>query len=243
MKAIILAAGQGKRLHSEQFQLPKVLRRANGLPLVRHVLNAIDFIPAEDTVLVVGFMAEKVEEELGGAFRYALQAERRGTGHAVLCAKEALDGYTGTVLVTCGDMPLLKKETYLSLLSLHQKERNACTVLACENPDNFGYGRIIRDDAGRFAAIVEQKDCTEAQAAVTELNMGVYCFEAGALFDALNKVGNDNAQKEYYLTDVPRILAGEGQAVGVLTIRDVSQGLGVNTEDDLKNVEKVLKER
>ncbi len=243
MKAIVLAAGAGKRLQSEQHMLPKVLRQANGLALIEHVLRAIDFIPTKDTVVVVGFMADTVKAALGDAYQYALQPQQLGTGHAVQCAARALGDYAGTVLVTCGDMPLLTKETYQALIDTHQKTSSICTVLSCENPNNFGYGRVLRNADGSCAGIVEQRDCTNEQAQITELNMGVYCFEFQPLLDALSHINNKNAQGEFYLTDAPGVLAGEGRRVSIHKIRDITQGIGVNTEKELAEVEEALEKR
>ncbi len=240
MKAIVLGAGKGKRLQSEQFNLPKVLRQANGRSLISYVLDNISFIPKEDTVVVVGYQKEKVMEALGDAYCYAVQAEQLGTGHAVMCAKDALAGYDGNVLLLYGDMPLLSRQTYQKLIRYHEETGAACTLLTAVIDDPPAYGRIVRDSAGNLVDMVEAKDCTPEQLAITELNVGVYVFDAKLLFENLGKLQNNNAQGEYYITDIPKILLSQGHKISTAQVADPMESYGVNTMEDLAVCEAYL---
>jgi len=240
MKAIVLAAGKGKRLQSETFNLPKVLREANGKPLIGYVVDSIDFIGKQNTVLVVGYMREKVEEKMGAEYCYSVQEEQKGTGHAVACASEWLKDYDGDVLVLYGDMPLFKKATYQAVIDKHIQSGADCTLLTAQLDDPPAYGRIVRDATGNVADIVEDKDCTPQQKAITELNVGIYVFKAKLLFDGLTQIKNDNAQGEYYLTDMPKIFIAQGRKVASHTISSSTEIYGVNTEEDLAFCESEL---
>ncbi len=242
VKAVVLAAGKGTRLQTAGVEIPKVMRLAAGRPLLRYVCDALDFIPKKDIVLVVGFMREQVIEAFP-EYGFAVQAEQLGTGHAVACAMEQLRDYEGDVLVCCGDMPLLRRETYLALAELHRAEGNACTLLSGTSDEPLPYGRVVRGADGRFAAIVEEKDCTPEQRAIRELNSGVYLFRAPALRETLGKLRTDNAQGEYYLTDVPAFLLASGEKVGVCCRELGNELLGVNTPQQLEAVGKLLAER
>lgn len=242
MKAIILAAGKGKRLLSETMNMPKVLRLAAGKPLIGHVLENISFIDEKDIVIVAGYKREMVFEKLGDKYTYAVQEEQKGTGHAVMMAKDALEGYTGDVVVLYGDMPLFKEETYKNLIKAHEESGADCTVLTGTSDEMLPYGRIIREN-GNIADIVEDKDCTPDQKKIKELNVGVYVFKSDVLFENLNKLKNNNAQGEYYLTDVPKILIGEGKKIASYTTNDKYEILGVNTPEDLELCEKIMGER
>ncbi len=242
MKAIVLAAGKGKRLHSEQFNLPKVMREANGKPLIRHVLGNIDFIDKKDTVVVVGYMKEKVIENLGSDYLYSVQDEQKGTGHAVMCAAEHFENYDGDVLVLYGDMPLFKKETYKAVIEKHEKSGADCTLLTAIIDNPPAYGRIVRDEkTGKLSDIVEEKDCTPEQKNIKELNVGIYVFKSKLLFEGLKKLKNNNAQGEYYLTDMPKIFILEGKKVETHAITNEVEIYGVNTVEDLKFCEEQLK--
>ena len=242
MKAIVLAAGKGKRLHSEQFNLPKVMREANGKPLIRHVLGNINFIDKKDTVVVVGYMKEKVIENLGSDYLYSVQDEQKGTGHAVMCAAEHFENYDGDVLVLYGDMPLFKKETYKAVIEKHEKSGADCTLLTAIIDNPPAYGRIVRDEkTGKLSDIVEEKDCTPEQKNIKELNVGIYVFKSKLLFEGLKKLKNNNAQGEYYLTDMPKIFILEGKKVETHAITNEVEIYGVNTVEDLKFCEEQLK--
>ena len=241
IKAVVLAAGKGTRMMSEANNLPKVLRQACGKPLLHYVLMALDFIPAEDTILVGGYMREKVFEAFP-AYPHAVQDPQLGTGHAVMCAREHLKDFDGTVLVCYGDMPLLKKEVYQGLLDFHAKQGVVCTMLSGTCEEYLPYGRVIRDENGDFLCIVEDRDCTDKQKAIRELNVGIYAFDCKALLASLDEIQNNNAQHEYYLTDVPAILRSHGQRVAVYTAELNEQILGVNTPEQLALTEKYLQQ-
>lgn len=242
IKAIVLAAGKGTRLQTEGITLPKVMRTAAGRPLLAYVLDALSFLPREDTILVVGYRKEDVQRAYPD-YPAAVQTEQLGTGHAVQCAAEALDGFTGSVLVCCGDMPLMKQETYESLCRAHADEGNVCTLLSGLSQEELPYGRVIRDGDGAFARIVEDRDCTPEEKAVRELNAGVYLFRAPELFEALGHLRCDNAQGEYYLTDVPTWLLERGGKVGVCCACTPEEMLGVNTPAQLEQVERAILRR
>lgn len=242
IKAVVLAAGKGTRLQTEGITLPKVMRQAAGRPLLSYVLDALSFLPKEDIILVVGYRREDVEAAYPD-YPAALQAEQLGTGHAVQCAASELEGFAGSVLVCCGDMPLMKKETYESLCQTHKMDGNACTILSGVSEEELPYGRVIREADGAFARIVEDKDCTPEEKAVRELNAGVYLFRAPELFEALGHLRCDNAQGEYYLTDVPAWLLEHGGKVGVCPTCTPEEMLGVNTPAQLEQVERTILQR
>jgi UDP-N-acetylglucosamine diphosphorylase/glucosamine-1-phosphate N-acetyltransferase len=239
VKAIVLAAGKGTRLQTEGITLPKVMRQAAGHPLLHYVLSALNFLPKEDIVLVVGYRKEDVLDAYPD-YPAAEQVEQLGTGHAVQSAATLLAGFHGDVLVCCGDMPLMKQETYRSLVETHQKEQNDCTILSGFSEEKLPYGRVVRDEKGSFLRIVEDKDCSPEEKAILELNAGVYLFKTERLFEALDSLRPDNAQGEYYLTDTPAYLFAHGGRVGVCTTCTPREMLGVNTPDQLKQVEQAL---
>lgn len=242
MKAVILAAGKGKRLHSEQFSAPKVLREANGKPLLRYVVNNLSFIPdKKDIIIVAGYKKEMVFNAFNEGYTFAVQDEQLGTGHAVNCAREALKDYDGPVLVCYGDMPLFKKETYENLVKVHEEADNDCTILTGVSDRGLAYGRIIRDENGSFKGVVEDRDCTPEQKKINELNVGIYVFDSKKLFSCLGELKNSNAQGEYYLTDVPTIMMSKGYKIGTYTTHDDTEILGVNTPEDLALCESLLK--
>ena len=242
MKAVILAAGKGKRLHSEQFSAPKVLREANGKPLLRYVVNNLSFIPdKKDIIIVAGYKKEMVFNAFNEGYTFAVQDEQLGTGHAVNCAREALKDYDGPVLVCYRDMPLFKKETYENLVKLHEEAGNDCTILTGVSDRGLAYGRIIRDENGSFKGVVEDRDCTPEQKKINELNVGIYVFDSKKLFSCLGELKNSNAQGEYYLTDVPTIMMSKGYKIGTYTTHDDTEILGVNTPEELALCESLLK--
>jgi len=241
MKAIVLGAGKGTRLQSEQFQMPKVLRQANGRALISYVLEHINFIPQEDTVVVVGYKKEAVREALkDGKYLFSDQDQQLGTGHAVNCARDHFEGYDGNVLVLYGDMPLLSKATYEKIIKEHEEKNADCTIMTAVVDESLPYGRIIKDENGNLVDIVETKDCTPEQLAVKELNIGVYVFRSQLLFDNLKELKNNNAQGEYYLTDIPKILLTKGAKIATCTVCDNNEIFGVNTVEDLEFCEKYL---
>ena len=240
VKALVLAAGKGTRLQTEGINLPKVMRLADGKPLLHYVLSALDFLPQEDVILVVGYRREAVLEAYP-QYPHAVQAEQKGTGHAVQCAAHLLKDFDGHVLVCCGDTPLVQKSTFESLVELHLREGNACTMLSAVLEDGGNYGRMIREEDGSFKCIVEARDCTPEQAAVREVNVGTYLFRVPELLDALTQLNTDNAQGELYLTDCPAIIKAAGHRVGLCDTCSEREMLGVNTVEQLQEVEDILR--
>ena len=238
---IVLAAGLGKRMHSD---LPKVLHPALGKPLLAYVLEAVAGAGVGRVVVVVGHLAERVQQAFAARdLVWALQMPQLGTGHAVLQAEPHFRGYRGDVLVLCGDTPLLTAATLQGLVRAHRDSGAAATVLTAEVDDPHGYGRIRRGPEGDVQGIVEEKDASPAERAVREINSGLYIFAAPELFEALHKVGADNSQREYYLTDTLAILRGAGKRIGAYRCRDPRQVLGVNDPAQLREAERILAQR
>ncbi|HEX2925284.1 MAG TPA: bifunctional UDP-N-acetylglucosamine diphosphorylase/glucosamine-1-phosphate N-acetyltransferase GlmU [Ruminiclostridium sp.] len=238
--AVILAAGKGTRMKSA---LPKVLHEVGGKPMVQHVLNSARAAGAEKNVVVIGFGAESVAQALHDQAEFVVQAEQLGTGHAVMQVRETLSGFSGTVMVLCGDTPLLTGETLKALFMAHKEAKAAATVLTAVMPDPSGYGRVIRDTKGNVLKIVEQKDANPDELTVKEINTGIYCFEKDLLFEALDHIGCENQQGEYYLTDVISILVNQGSKVWAVKTADSDETLGVNSRLQLAQAEKVLRLR
>lgn len=240
--AIVLAAGQGKRMNSD---LPKVLHKVCGNSMVEHVLDVVRQAGVTRTVVVVGHQADVVKEALAGIddVTFALQAEQNGTGHAVMMCEDNLRDHNGPVLVLAGDTPLLKAESVRQLLDEQAKSAAACVVGTAETDDNEGLGRIVRDADGEFVAIVEHKDATPEQREIREINTGCFAFDCRPLFDALSRVETGNEQGEYYLTDCPAILKSDGRRVIASCSLDIEEAMGVNTPEQLAAVEEKLIER
>ncbi|MFG2889707.1 bifunctional UDP-N-acetylglucosamine diphosphorylase/glucosamine-1-phosphate N-acetyltransferase GlmU [Streptomyces sp. NPDC048248] len=245
---VVLAAGEGTRMKSAT---PKVLHAISGRSLVGHVVAASRELDPEHLVVVVGHARDQVQAHLldvDPGVRSAVQYEQNGTGHAVRMGLEELsdDGITldGTVVVVCGDTPLLTGETLRTLSETHAADGNAVTVLSAEVPDSTGYGRIVRDGAtGAVTAIVEHKDATDTQRAIREINSGVFAFDAKLLTDALSRVRTDNSQGEEYLTDVLGILREAGHRVGAAVAADHREILGINNRVQLAEARRLLNER
>lgn len=239
LKIIVLAAGRGSRMHSEEHHLPKVMRLAKGKPLLHYVLQALSFAPKADTVLVTGFMAETVQAAFPD-YPAVVQSPQLGTGHAVQCARSQFQDFTGTVLVAYGDMPLLKKQTYLDFIAAHRASGADCTLLSGTCQWDLPYGRVLKTDDGSFLGVVEDRDCTPEQKTIRELNVGLYCFESAALLPALDRLQNHNVQKEYYLTDIPLLIQQAGGRVMVHAAALDEQIIGVNTPEQLALVERYV---
>ncbi|MEU9283719.1 bifunctional UDP-N-acetylglucosamine diphosphorylase/glucosamine-1-phosphate N-acetyltransferase GlmU [Streptomyces sp. NPDC048275] len=242
---VVLAAGEGTRMKSAT---PKVLHDICGRSLVGHVLAAARELEPENLVVVVGHAREKVTAhlaEIDPGVRTAVQAEQNGTGHAVRMGLEELGGRVdGTVVVVCGDTPLLSGETLKHLAATHTADGNAVTVLTAEVPDATGYGRIVRDaTSGAVTAIVEHKDADETQRAIREINSGVFAFDGQLLSDALGKVRTDNSQGEEYLTDVLGILREAGHRVGASVAADHREIAGINNRVQLSEARRILNDR
>ena len=239
LKAVVLAAGKGTRLQSDDNDGPKVMRIIHGKPMLWYVLQALSFIAKDNTIIVAGYKKDEVADYFGG-YRFAIQTQQLGTGHAVMAAETELLGFPGNVLVCCGDMPAMRRDTYQALAAEHFKQGNDCTVLAAQSDMPLSFGRIVRGCDGVFEQIVEEKDCTPQQREITELNSGVYIFRAPLLLEALKLLKNDNSQGEYYLTDVPAILRARGCKIGIVNRELGDEILGVNTPEQLEQVERIL---
>ena len=236
---IIMAAGKGTRMQSE---LPKVLHQANGRPLIDYVLDTATSLDPARTLLIVGHQAELVKAAVA---RYrvstALQEPQLGTGHAVMQAEAALSDFEGEIVILSGDAPLVNSVTLQELIAFHRSRNGAATVLTAELQDPTGYGRVIRqDNSDGVLKIVEQKDGTSEELAVREINSGIYVFNAQLLFQALREVNTDNAQKEYYLTDVFGICFRKGQKVYAFKTENPEEILGINTPEQLMEAERLL---
>ncbi|WP_146553920.1 MULTISPECIES: bifunctional UDP-N-acetylglucosamine diphosphorylase/glucosamine-1-phosphate N-acetyltransferase GlmU [Rummeliibacillus] len=236
--AVVLAAGQGTRMKSKLY---KVLHPVCGKPMVEHVVEHIRELNAKRIVTVVGHGAEKVQEQLKDKSEYVLQAEQLGTAHAVQQAESLLGDLEGTTIVICGDTPLIRPETIKALYEYHEANQAKATILTAIAEDPTGYGRILREENGQVAQIVEHKDATPEQRNVTEINTGTYCFDNKALFAALKQVNNDNAQGEYYLPDVIEILQKQGEVVAAYVTDNFSETLGVNDRVALSQAEKIMR--
>lgn len=240
--AIILAAGKSKRMMSET---PKVLHKACGKSLVDHVLDAAREAGAVRSVVVVGHKADEVKAALAHHpdVEFALQSEQKGTGHAVLMARPNLEGHTGPILVLTGDTPLLRGRSLAGLLEDLKSNNAVCVVGTARTEQNQGLGRIVRDAAGNFLKIVEQRDATPEEQAITEINTGCFAFDGKALFEALDEVRPNNSQGEFYLTDCAEILRKKGGKVLASGRLDISEAMGVNTQEQLAEVEQVMRTR
>ena len=239
VKAIVLAAGKGTRLQTDEYDAPKVMRAVCGKPLLGYVLDALGFINKEDIIIVVGYKKEQIIDKFGD-YPTAIQAEQLGTGHAVMAAAEHIEGFDGSVLVCYGDMPALTRGRYEELAKTHFEHQNDCTILTGESDGALAFGRIVRDRNGDFVEVVEERDCTPEQLSITELNSGVYMFRASELLKALKGLKRDNSQGEYYLTDAPAIIRENGLKVGLYHCNLGDEIIGVNTLEQLAQVEEIL---
>lgn len=238
--AIILAAGKGTRMKSD---LPKVLHQVTGLSMLEHVFRSVQAIAPEQLVTVVGHKAELVQAELDGRSDFVLQSEQLGTGHAVMMAEPALAGLEGQTLVIAGDTPLITGDSLANLIRFHINHKNVATILTAEADNPFGYGRIIRNQHDEVTKIVEQKDASDFEQQVKEINTGTYVFDNKRLFEALKNINTNNAQGEYYLTDVIGIFKEAGEKVGAYKLRDFNESLGVNDRVALATAEKIMRDR
>ncbi len=239
LKAVILAAGQGTRMKSK---LPKVVHKVMGKCMVEHAITAAKEAGADEICVVVGHGADIVKSEIKSEVTFVTQDKQLGTGHAVKCAREFI-GKEGETLILFGDTPLITGETLKRLVEMHKFTGNAITVLSAKIENPTGYGRIIRDLDGGFVKSVEHKDATEEERLCDEVNSGMYVFNSAELYDALDKITNDNAQGEYYLPDTLMIIKDKGLSVDAMVVEDATEIEGVNSRVQLAHAEKVMKKR
>lgn len=237
--AIVLAAGKGTRMKSD---LPKVLVPACGRPLVEYVLDTLEQVGVDESLVVVGYQSDQVREALRHRRRlqFVEQTQQLGTGHAVQMCAPHLQTHRGPVLILTGDSPMTRPDTLRSLLDCYARERPACILGTLNRPDPGGLGRILRDADGKFCGIIEEKDATPEQRKIQEVNMSTYVFDSPKLLAALAQLTNRNRQAEYYLTDCPGILLAQGDDVRALPVLQPCEALSVNSLDDLERVEAEL---
>lgn len=240
--AIILAAGQGKRMKSEK---AKVLHEVCGQPMIRYVVDAARGAGAKTIVVVVGYAADQVEDYLHHEpdILFATQSQQLGTGHAVKTCRPLLAEYQGPALILVGDEPLIRPQPLADLLNRQQIDQATCLLGTAVLADPTGFGRILRDSAGRFLRIVEERDCTPEERAITEVNPSCYVFELPGLWDALDQIGTSNVQHEYYLTDAPEYLKAMGRKVRALNVLQPDDILGVNTRQHLAQATAIMQSR
>jgi bifunctional UDP-N-acetylglucosamine pyrophosphorylase / glucosamine-1-phosphate N-acetyltransferase len=237
---IILAAGKGTRMKSD---MPKGLHHVCGLPMVEHIGRAMKGAGVERPVVVVGHGAELLTEALGDSYAYALQAEQHGTGHATLMARDALSAHDGPVLLTPGDTPLISSRALTELLARHVETGAACTMATCILDDPTGYGRILRNATGMPVRVVEEKDASDDIRRIKEVCTSIYCFDSQLLFETLPSLRNENAQGEYYLTDVIATLASSGHRIESAIFHDQELLMGVNDRWQLAEAAAALNRR
>ena len=239
--ALILAAGEGTRMKSDT---PKVAHEVLGKPMISWVVDAAREAGCERIIVVTGHGAEAVEPLLGEGAAAVRQAEQLGTGHAVMCARERVAGFEGSIVVLSGDTPLITAETISGLIAMRESNGAALSLLTTHFADPTGYGRIVRDMRdGSVERIVEEKDCSPEQRRINEINTGTYCFDSGVLFAHLDRLTTANSQAEYYLTDMIAIFNAEGLTVGAVSTDDPLETLGVNSRIQLADATKVMQRR
>ena len=237
---IILAAGKGTRMQSGLY---KVLHHVCGRTMVNHVLTQVEQTHMDNIVTIIGYGSNAVKNELGNRTQYAIQKKQLGTGNAVLQAESLLKNLDGDTMVVSGDTPLFKAETFEKLFKYHDRTQSAVTILTSKTPNPTGYGRIVRNDLGIVEKIVEQKDATKAEKAIHEINTGVYVFNNQKLFRALHQIDNNNAQGEYYLTDVIQVLKQAGNQINAYQMTDFNESIGVNNRRALARANQVMYRR
>jgi bifunctional UDP-N-acetylglucosamine pyrophosphorylase/glucosamine-1-phosphate N-acetyltransferase len=242
LHVVILAAGKGTRMKSAR---PKVLHPLAGRPLIEHVLRTVDTLDAASTTLVIGHGADDVRDALSGrpSLQFVVQSPQLGTGHALQQTEPLLAGRSGVVLLLYADVPLLQPATLSRLIEAHRTTRAAGTVLTAELPDPYGYGRIVRDLSGRVRRIVEERDASADERAIREINSGIYALSLGPLFGSLRELAADNAQGEYYLTDLVAIYNQHGLDVRALVLEEPAELRGVNSRVDLADLTRILRAR
>lgn len=238
--AVVMAAGKGTRMKSE---LPKVLVSVCGRPMIEYVLDALRAGGVERLLVVVGYRADLVREQLNQqpGVEFVEQTEQLGTGHAAMVCREALGDFVGPVVVVAGDSPMLRGESIAGLLQRFDPEQDACLLGTVHKPDPTGLGRIVRDAEGNFTGIVEERDASDAQKQITEVNLSCYVFQGQELFWALDRIDRKNAQGEYYITDCPGLLLAAGKRVQAFPILTPRESLSINNPQELAAVEEAIR--
>jgi len=221
--------------------LPKVLQPLQNQPLIGHVINNLNNAGISSIITVVGYKGQEVIDALGSASEYVWQHEQLGTGHAVMQAEEALKDFNGKVIVACGDVPLISKATFLSLIDASLIEDVEAVVLTMEVEIPQGYGRIVKNSDGFFSKIVEEKDASDEIKTIKEVNTGTYVFDKEYLFEGLKRVDTNNAQGEYYLPDALNYILDSKKRVNTVKLDNAIEGSGINTKEDLQDLENLLK--
>ena len=231
----ILAAGKGTRMESD---LPKVLHKIGGKPMLSHVIQRAVELGAQKIISIIGYQHELVKETIANEpTRFAIQLDQLGTGHAVLQCASELSGFNGSVLVLSGDVPLISLNTLQNLLNTHNRSDSKATLLSAIVNDASGYGRVIRNSIGNLDRIVEHKDANQNELNVKEMNAGIYIFDCRTLFELLPQVGNNNSQGEYYLPDVLSLILHQGGKVAIEKTNNITEIQGVNTIQQLKDLD------
>ncbi len=239
--AIIMAAGEGKRMNSP---IPKTAHKVLGKPMINWVIEAASNSGAQEIVTVIGFKGQELKDMLGDDLcKFAWQHEMKGTGHATMMAMPEVSADVTDVVVLCGDNPLITAETLSKMMAVHEQDGNSVTVLTAEVPDATGLGRVVRNSDGTFKEIREHKDATPEILEIREINASVYCFNREALDNALPRISNDNAQHEYYLPDALKIILTDGGKVGIYMSEDYTETLGINTPEQLATAEGIMSKR
>ena len=238
MISLILAAGKGTRMKSER---PKVIQKVNGTPMLKRVIKTLENIGIEKNIFILGHKKDEVLEVMG-EIQYVEQAEQLGTGHAILIAKEKIEELKEDVLITYGDTPLLTEKTLSEMRRLFTEKNLDCILLECKVSDPFGYGRIIKEN-GNVVDIIEEKEATEEEKKINEVNTGVYIFKYDKLISSIEKIDNNNSKGEYYLTDAIKVLANIGAKVETYQIGDEDEVLGVNSKAQLAQASRILRNR
>lgn len=238
LKSLILAAGKGTRMKSE---LPKVIHKVNGVPMIKKIIDILDELKVQENILILGHKKEEILNVIGDV-SYVVQNEQLGTGHAIMMAEPKLKDFQGNILVVCGDTPLLKVETLKKMYEFHMKSRATTTLLTSIYENPFGYGRIVKEN-GKIVSIIEEKEASEQEKKIQEINAGVYCFNSKELWETLKKIDNKNEKGEYYLTDIISIQVKENKNVETYLLEDNLEVLGINSKVELAQANIILRER
>lgn len=240
LTAVILAAGKGTRMKSD---IPKVLHKVGGKPMLQYVMDAVEHAGAQKQVVVVGYLGEQVRAYVGDEVSIVEQKEQLGTAHAVLQAKDILKEFNGTTMIVCGDTPLVDGQELKNFYEQHLSSAATASVFTAILDDATGYGRIVRDELGNVLKIVEHKDATPEQLTIKEINTGIYCIDNQTLLSTIDKIECNNAQGEFYLTDIIDLLVNLGQAVGAVCAANADSTVGINSRHQLVQVENMMRER